>query len=477
MRHRRAGGPDVGVGLDAARALVTDLAPLGGQGWIVGGGLRDALLVRPVADVDVALVGDARRAAKVLARAVGGSRYELSPTFGAWRVHGGALRHTVDVTPLQGATIEEDLARRDLTVNAMALPLGGGDLVDPHGGLVDLGGRTLRMVGPTAFSDDPVRILRLARQAQQLGFAVDPATRDAARAGNRLLWECPPERLLDELGRIAALEGPAQAFRVLDDLGALGRLVPELEAGRDMPQGPGHHLDVLGHTLETVRAAASLADDPAPFGEHSAAISAHLATPLADGLSRRDGLVLGALLHDVGKPETAARRPDGRPRFPGHSERGAEITEALLRRLRSSRRLREHLVHLVRHHRALADLSETPRTPRDVYVFRGRTAPATIDLVVLSIADFSAARGRPDPDGAIAGAAAISREVLTQVADFDRGAELPPLIAGDDLAAALGRPPGPWLAVALERIREAQIVDGLRTADDAIALVRTSSNV
>src|SRR5690606_23611528 len=130
----------------------------------------------------------------------------------AWRVQGGRLPYQVDITPLQGASLEEDLARRDLTVNALAVPVAGdGRLVDPRGGLADLRARRLRLVRDSAFADDPVRLLRLARLAEQLGFAVEPATAAAARRDAGRVWEAPGERLADELNAIARLRHPDRA--------------------------------------------------------------------------------------------------------------------------------------------------------------------------------------------------------------------------------------------------------------------------
>ena len=135
----------------------------GRQAWIVGGTVRDELLGRPVTDVDVAIAGDAESAARAVARAVGGPVFPLSERFGAWRAIDRGAGRTYDLSELQGETIEEDLARRDFTVNAMARPLEGGPVIDPHRGRPDLDARVLRVVSPEAYDADPLRPLRLAR--------------------------------------------------------------------------------------------------------------------------------------------------------------------------------------------------------------------------------------------------------------------------------------------------------------------------
>jgi tRNA nucleotidyltransferase/poly(A) polymerase len=199
----------------------------GAEGWVVGGALRDELLGRPVVDVDVAC-REPERAARVFARAAGGAPFPLSERHGAWRI---ALTDdgTVDFTPLPGS-IEDDLASRDFTLNAMARPVEGGELVDPFDGQGDIAERAIRAVSPGIFEVDPLRLLRAVRLEDELAFHCDPDTEKLVReqaplvsqpAGERILGEL--ERLssggyrrLDELGLLEALDGSARRFDRID---------------------------------------------------------------------------------------------------------------------------------------------------------------------------------------------------------------------------------------------------------------------
>ncbi len=134
---------------------VAELARILPDGWLVGGTVRDRVLGRETADFDVATAGSAGDVARELGRAAGGFAFELSEAFGAWRIVAHDRTWQVDVLPLNGATIEEDLGRRDLTINAIAAPLGSVGYVDPFGGLDDLAARRLRSVSPVAFERDP----------------------------------------------------------------------------------------------------------------------------------------------------------------------------------------------------------------------------------------------------------------------------------------------------------------------------------
>jgi len=195
----------------------------GEEAWIVGGALRDELLGRPVVDVDVA-VRRPEEAARAYARRSGGAPFPLSEQHGAWRV---ALEdgRTVDFTPLRG-TIEGDLATRDFTVNALARPLAGGDIVDPSGGLEDVELRSLRAVTETIFEDDPLRLLRAVRLEDELDFRIAPLTEELVRAHAPLADRPAGERILAELERLSVA-----GFRRLDELGLLAPLGGSLERG------------------------------------------------------------------------------------------------------------------------------------------------------------------------------------------------------------------------------------------------------
>jgi poly(A) polymerase len=460
--------------MSALGALVAPLAPLEHDAWAVGGGVRDALLGRPVADLDVAVAGDAAAAAATLCRAHGGTRFRLSRAFGAWRVQGGDLPFQVDITPLQGADLAEDLGRRDLTVNALALPVGGDAIIDRHGGIADLEARRLRLVSESALADDPVRLLRLARLSVQIGFAIEAGSAARARADASRIWDTPGERLADELGRIVSLARPDLAFARLDEIGVLGALVPQLEESRGLDQSAYHHRDVLGHTLEVVEHAVELADDPAPvFRGRADRVREVLARPLADELDARGGLMLGALLHDMAKPATRAVTPEGRVTFIGHDRLGAEMADALMRRLHTSARLREFVVRCVRWHLPLGFMvHRTPLSLRQIDRYLRATAPSEVEIIVLSVADRLATRGERTSRSAIDRHLVLAREVMDEHFRLvDRGPQAP-LIAGDELAEALGRDPGPWLAPLLDALREGQVVGVLRTREQALRFAR-----
>ena len=463
----------------AFAALLGPLAPLGTDGWIVGGGLRDALLGRPVADVDLVVRADAKELAHRLATAHRAARFPLSDTFGAWRVHGGRLPFTVDLTPLQGGSLEQDLARRDLTVNALALPLTGGDLIDHHHGLDDLRARSLRIVSPTVLRDDPVRLVRLARLACQLGFDIEPDTRLRARMDAGELVRSAPERVAEELRRIARRPDAWRGIETLDDLGVLGVIVPELEEGRGLEQTPYHHRDVLGHTLEVVRHVCAIRADPADvFRGSGARITADLGEPLADELTRGDALMFAALFHDMAKPETYAVTPEGRATFFEHDRRGSELAEAWCRRYRTSTRLRDVVALCVRKHLALGFMvHRQPLSLRQIDRYLRATAPADVELMVLSVADRLATNGPRTTPPQIQRHLAVARQIAEWYVTLAERGPMRTLVNGAELAELLQRQAGRWTGELLDALREEQVVGLVRTRAQAERFARAWADV
>jgi poly(A) polymerase len=456
---------------DALRTALQDQ-----PAWLVGGAVRDRLLGRRTGDedLDLAVEGDPRPAARRLARATGAAAFELSDTFGGWRVVGPRHAWQVDLTPLQGGTLERDLAARDLTVNAMAEPLEGGALVDPHGGRADVAARRLRMVSEAAFAADPLRTLRLARLAVDLGFTVDPATARAARDQAAGLGRVAPERVFAELKRIVASDRALTGLELMDELGLTGVVLPELAALRGVGQNPYHHRDVHGHTLEVLEQAIALERDPAAVlgAELAEPVRALLAEPLADELTRGGGLRFAALLHDAAKPQTRVELPDGRIGFPRHDVEGAELARAVLARLRASERLRAHVAALTRHHLRLGFLvHEAPLDRRAVYRYLRACEPVAADVTLLSVADRLATRGRK-ADAAIAGHIALAREVLAAALAARATGTTAPLVRGDELARELGIAPGPRLGELLEAVAEAAYAGEVTGRDEAVAYAR-----
>jgi putative nucleotidyltransferase with HDIG domain len=454
----------------ARRALGT------GEGfWIVGGAVRDAALGREVLDLDLAVEGDPGIAARAIARKGRGHAFELSAEFATWRAVAADGSWQIDLTALRGETIEADLGARDFTIGAIAAPLGSADLLDPHGGLVDLDRRLLRVVGEHSFGADPLRLLRAARLAADLGLEIDPHTAALARAEAGRAAEPAGERQLLELRRLVGGPDPLRGLALLDELGLLPAVLPELEALRGVEQGPNHHLDVYGHTLAVLERTLEVEADLERFaGERAAEVEALLAEPLADEMTRGTALRFGALLHDIGKPATRSEG-DGYVTFIGHDRDGAELVGHLCSRLRASRELARHLQGLTLHHLRLGFLvHEAPLPPRRVHEYLRATEPVEVDVTLLTVADRLSARGSGPfaTEEAIEGHLALAREMLAAALDWQRHGPPPALLRGDELAREVGLEPGPELGELLAELEAARYAGEISTRAEAIEHAR-----
>ncbi len=438
--------------------------------WLVGGSVRDLLLGRPVTDIDLVVDGDPAAAARSLARTGGGSPFPLSERHGAWRV----VREgdTVDVARSRGS-ITDDLGLRDFTVNAIALPLDGGELLDPHDGRGDLDARTLRAVSDRIYDDDPLRLLRLVRLAHQLGFAIEPATLDLARARAALADRPSGERIFMELRRLLDEPDPADGLRLLDRVGALAVVLPELAATRGLEQNPYHQLDVLDHTLQVVDATADVAAHPDHYLTHRAGwVEERMTVVVGDDVPAWLALRFAALFHDIAKPQTQVPRQSGHGfGFPGHDEQGAEIARAVLGRWKVSAALSRFCSTMVAQHLRLGfAVRRRPLDRREAHRYRRATAPWEVESVVLSLADRLTTRGLWSKQRHLRAHAETADELLGLLAEL-RDTERPPLLRGDEIAETAGVS-GRRIAELVDALAEEQAAGAVTTREEAVRFVR-----
>ena len=479
----------------------------GGAAYLVGGALRDALLGRPCQDIDLAVPGSALAVGRAVSDFLGGT---LVPA-PYWNVARIALRlpdsagagappsqpqpqsqsqFVIDIAGYDGA-FEDDLRRRDFTVNAMGLPLDSwhrhgdspakfDDIVDPLNGRGDLAHRVLRASGDGVFAADPARLARAVRLAGQLGFRIEPATAGAIRRDAHLIDRAAPERVRDEFLAILAGDGAKARLEVLDRLDLLCRIIPELAATRDCPQPRAHHYwDVWGHLLHCVEYAEAVtaghrSNAIYTMAPWTAAEEAHFAAGVGDGHNRRTILKLAALLHDIAKPQTRAPDAEGRIRFLGHQELGATMAAERLGALRCAGAVTGLAAAMTRHHLRPGQIREDDRMPsrRAIYRYYRDVGDAAVDTLYLSMADFLAARGPELDPEKWANYARMVAVIL------ETGAAQPPagnvgrrtLVNGHDLMDALDIPQGPRIGALLEQLREAEAVGEVGSRDEALAL-------
>jgi putative nucleotidyltransferase with HDIG domain len=460
---------------EAVIARVRDLArQSGGTAWLVGGAVRDWRRTGAwPPDLDFTLVDCrsktpvpplAETLAPLLAQALGGRPVPLDWTFGIHRiVLGDGV--SVDLADALENNLMADLARRDLTVNAMAQDPDTGALIDPHGGAADLATGHIRMISAANLLEDPLRLLRVFRIAAAIrAETFDGATLDVVRQHGGNIWMSAAERIQYELFRLLSAEHCYPYLRAMADCGLLEVLIPDLTPMKTVGASGFHHLGLFDHTLELVRQSERLLPECPPAARD------WLNGPFNPTVSRMGLVKLGCLLHDIGKPATMGTREDpvrgSRLTFYGHEEVGERMAHPWLKRLKVGNEVRDHVKKLIRWH--LYPCQFGPDSPRkSVLRYYRRMGEATPDVTLLALADRHSACGDwLSP----ADLEASHRAHLWLMENYVAEAPVlkaPRLLNGHDVMRVLGIGPGPDLKKHLDALQEAQQLGEIATPDEA----------
>jgi poly(A) polymerase len=424
----------------AAAAIVGRLRAEGYQAYFVGGCVRDLVMGREPADYDVATDATPEEVLRIYPHSLTvGAQFgvvvvpaeagdvEVATFRSDGRYADG--RHPTQVRFAR--TPQEDVRRRDFTINGLLYDPARERVLDYVGGQADLRARLIRSIGDPAerFSEDRLRMLRAVRFVARFGFALDPATEQAIGNLAPEIRSVSAERVRDEILKILTEGAARRGFELLDATRLLAEILPEIQALQGVAQPPEFHPegDVWTHTLmmlEGLRA-------PTPT------------------------LALGVLLHDVGKPSTFSVRE--RIRFDHHVEVGARMAEDLCRRLRLSARSTERVVELVRHHLRFKDF---PRMRRSTQL-RFLRMEGFEEHLELHRLDCLASHGNLDHYE-------MARKMLEETPPEE--IKPAPLVGGDDLIAQ-GYAPGPLFKRILQAVEDGQLDGSLRSRDDALRLV------
>ena len=491
------------------------------QGYIVGGFIRDWLLERKTNDIDIAVSGDAITIAQEVAGDIGGKFVLLDDVNNIARVvviedeqPGGTSQNQefrgaewhFDFSPFTG-DIESDLARRDFTINAMALELSQFvtassapdksprksvssltekrfplKLIDPFSGKDDLRDKIVRGVSEQIFEADAARLLRAVRLAAELDFTIEPNTESLIIHYAQAITEVPGERIREELLRLLALPLATYYLRYLDTLGLLPALIPELADGKGVEQPTVHFWDVFEHSLQTVATIEFLIresdwkygnDDMLSTAPWSDMIDRHLSQEVSSGSDHKALLKLAGLFHDIAKPMTKSIDDTGRARFLGHTKQGAAMTANILERLRLSNREIRLVESLVYHHlRPVQMANEGLPTQRAIYRYFRDTGGVGIDILFLALADYLASRGPLESIWEWKKHCQLINYILAEH-DKQQVKILPvKLIDGHDIMNQFGLAPGPLVGKLLSTVNEAHASGELSTREEALALVR-----
>jgi poly(A) polymerase len=434
---------------DLARRLATVFDHRGFELYLVGGAVRDALLESASMNLDFATSSPPGQTADVLEAFASHAPYRVGEKFGTigCQVEG---RH-IEVTTYRsrevyatgsrkpevefGRTLEEDLSRRDFTMNAIAFQPITETLIDPFDGAGDLRDGVIRAVGDPSqrFLEDPLRLLRAVRFASRFQFQIEPETWAAMKAGAAAVESISRERIRDEYSQYMKSEQPAAALTLLRESGLLEHSVPELGELTRMPDhGANHALSLWDHTMRVVE------DVPA-----------------------RLTLRWAALLHDIAKPATRTREPDGRTRFFYHEARGAVMTRRVLTGLRYQSNLIDSVTLLVETH-------------MQIHAFSAKWSDGAVRRLCLRLGacmEEAIQLGRSDAAGHSANGTSINSPKFDELErrlgelNSEQVQKMKSPLSGDDLMGRYAMAPGPWIREVKERLLD-EVLEGNLSPDD-----------
>ncbi|MET0424868.1 MAG: CCA tRNA nucleotidyltransferase [Actinoplanes sp.] len=426
---------------------------------LVGGSVRDALLGRLGDDLDFCT--DARpEQTLALVQGWADAIWETGREFGTIGIQKNGLR--LEVTTFRaeaydgvtrnpvvsyGNSLLDDLERRDFTINAMAVSLPGHDFTDPYGGLNDLAARVIRTpAAPSlSFGDDPLRMLRAARFAAKLRFAVDPPVVEAMRDMAADLDRITAERIRDEFTKLLCGSDPITGLRLLVDTGLADRFLPELSGLKLEIDEHAQHKDVYEHTLIVVSNAIRLEGDTGP-----------------DFVLR-----MAALMHDVGKPATKAVGRDGRVSFHHHEVVGARLTKQRMKAMKYPKDVTGEVVELVALHLRFYGYGRGEWTDSAVRRYVTDAGPLLERLHKLTRSDVTT-RNKRKAAGLAADYDALEERISRIAAEEDL-ARVRPDLDGNAIMELLGLPPGPVVGQAWRFLKELRLDRGPLSRDEAEA--------
>jgi poly(A) polymerase len=445
--------------------------------------VRDLFMSRDISDIDVVVPVNPEEACREAAAALNGTAFVLDKERGVWRaaLPNGAQ---VDISSIKKnrspglSTIVTDLSARDFTVDAMALPFpDGGTVLDPFGGAEDIRKKLIRALSKNALSDDPLRLMRAFRLAQQLDFHIEEDTLQAVRELSPLIGGTSPERVRDEIYIMLEGTNSHHSFREMAEAGFLEHVLPETKPMRGLPQGEAHQYDLLGHSLKAMEFAEDVMLYPEKyFGVRAPEVTRYL-SERADGRLTMRGLIkLASLLHDSGKPCTMSREGrstggiEGRIRFTGHDLKGAQLNETVAARLKMSSLAKELLLLTARHHMRPLHMTKEHITRHAMYRYvrdMDEHLPASL---IVALADAFATRAKPE---------SVSTDVegvTLQLSEYYYGEFLTqkeaPLLKGRDLISEFKLKPGPVFSELLNEVREKRAEGKISTREEALEYVR-----
>lgn len=439
--------------------------------YLVGGTVRDFYMDKDSTDRDIIVMDeDAREFALKLADLFEATFVPLDEENKIYRLVLPDKVNYIDLTNPIENSLEKDLMRRDLTINAIAVNIRSCEIVDISGGITDIKNKLINYVSELNFVDDPLRLLRVYRFQALLGFDLSPETITAVCKYSDLIHKPAVERINYELMRLFSGEFADKALENMNKTWILEEVFPFVKELKQIPPNSHHHLDLFNHSIETVRQITEI------YNNSSDEVKEHLNKVDFGGLPRIAHLRLAGFMHDIGKFSTWTIEEDtGRHRFIKHDDVGSKLSVKILKKLNFSNRQIEYISTMIKNHIYPSSVMQSPQITEKVMMrYVRKMADNSIDAIILAQADRLSARG-PEITDAIVEKNINSLNMLLKfyLEVKDSLEPLPKLLSGNEVMNILNIKPSPALGKIMDELHEAQISGDVITKEQAIDFVKS----
>lgn len=437
--------------------------------YLVGGVVRDVFLNRKNYDKDIIVCDeDAKTFATRFTQKHGGTCVTLDEVNNIYRVCMSDKVNYVDITNPINNSLEEDIKRRDLTINAVAMNIKTEEIIDLVGGLDDIKNGVIRAISEENFIDDPLRILRAFRFASVLGFKFEEETRNIIEKHKSLILNPAVERRNVEILKLFGGKFAHEVILDMDNFGLIEKLFTSMVDVKKVPPNTHHHLDLFHHLVETVKQIQNI------YENSSDEVKEHLEKVDFGGDTRLAHLKFAGFIHDIGKFSTWTIEEDGRNRFIGHDEVGAKMAKTLLKQNKFSKKQIEYISFIIRHHIYPSSVVSAPEVNDKIYMrYVRKTEDNAIDLITVAKADRLSAQG-----------VAVTKEMtenningLNALQDFYIKIKptlkpIPKLIDGGEVMTLLNLKPSKELGLLMKSLHQAQLDGIVNTKTEAIDFLK-----
>lgn len=440
--------------------------------YLVGGSVRDALMEKPFYDRDLIVTDvDAREFSLKVAEFFDGVFVPLDEENKIYRIVLSDKINYFDITNPVENSLEKDIQRRDLTINAIAVNIRTGEIPDfCSENVSDLTNKIIRGIREENFTDDPLRILRIFRFYSVLGFEIAPELSECVQKYAGLLEKPAKERIVYELMKLFDGDFAHLALLKMDEYGILEQIFPFVKELKQVPPNLHHHLNLFEHSIETVRQVGLL------YKNSENSVKEHMTKIDFGGFSRLAHLRLACFMHDIGKFSTWTIEEDtGRHRFIKHEDVGAKMCVSYLKNLSFSNKQIDYISYIIKKHMYPTAVVSSPELSEKVMMrFVRKSEDNAIDNILIAQADRLSARGPEITDDIVEENISALNKLLKFHLEVRETLEpLPKLLDGNEIMKLFDIKPSPKLGEIIEALKEAQISGEIETKDEAITFIKT----